>query len=244
MELQLKNWDNFCKYHVNCDWYGVWTKYSTDGQVIDSFQCIRSFHLNEEGSEINHQNHYIYADGKKETKTFGPYKKPDTRALFLDNSFSWGSIIVVEESRFGFETGFRYEDKRASTVLIYNESGHLQEITVIYEVLEGTSQDSNLVSLQDFSGMWSGTAKTMNPNLIVSSPFATSYERLEHSTDDYLKLHFSEGICINSPMLVQPEKEFSAAVHWLINPNLLQSGIRNYDASGFTGFTLAELRRC
>ena len=84
--------------------------HSPDGEVTDSFQCIRSFHLNQEGNEINHQNHYIYADGKKETKTFGPYKKPDTRALFLDNSFSWGSILVLAESRFGFETGFRYED--------------------------------------------------------------------------------------------------------------------------------------
>ena len=102
MQPQLQNWDNFCKYHVNCDWYGVWTKYLPDRQVIDSFQCIRSFHLNQEGNEINHQNHYIYADGKKETKTFGPYKKPDTRALFLEISFSWCAILVLAESRFGF----------------------------------------------------------------------------------------------------------------------------------------------
>ncbi len=241
MQPQLQNWDNCCKYHVNCDWYGVWTKYSRDGQVIDSFQCIRSFHLNQEENQINHQNHYIYADGKKETKTFGPYKKPDMRALFLDNSFSWGSAIVVEESRFGFETGFRYEDKRLSTVVIYNKGGNFQEITVISEVLSGISQESNLISQQQFSGIWEGKAKTINSNWIVSSPIETTYERLENSTDSYLKLYFPEGVCVNCPDRVEAEQEFSAAVHWLINPNLLQSGIRNYDASGFTDFTFAEL---
>ena len=241
MQPQLENWDNFCKYHVNFDWYGVWTKYLPDGKIIDSFQCIRSFHLNEEGSEINHQNHYIYADGKKETKTFAPYKKPDTRALFLDNSFSWGSILVLEESRFGFETGFRYEDKRLSTVLIYNESGELQEITVISEVLEG-SLESNTISQQDFSGRWEGIAKTINPSWIVSSPVKTTYQQLA-ANNDYLKLYFPEGVCVSCPHQVEAEKVFSAAVDWLINPNLLQSGIRNYDASGFIGFTLAELTR-
>lgn len=244
MQPQLQNWDNFCKYHVNCDWYGVWTKYLPNGQVTDSFQCIRSFHLNQEGNEVNHQNHYIYADGKKETKTFGPYKKPDMRALFLDNSFSWGSIVFVEESRFGFETGFRYENKRLSTVVIYNGSGGLQEITVISEVLSGASEESNSISPQQFSGEWQGNAKTMNPNWIVSSQVLTTYDLLQNDTDDYLKLYFTEGVYVNCPSLVEAEKGFSMAVDWLINPNLLLSGIRNYDASGFTGFTIAELVRC
>ncbi|MEM1393426.1 MAG: DUF3598 family protein [Cyanobacteria bacterium P01_D01_bin.116] len=243
MQPQLQNWDNFCKYHVNHDWYGVWTKYLPDGEVTDSFQCIRSFHLNQEGNEINHQNHYIYADGKKETKTFGPYKKPDTRALFLDNSFSWGSILVLAESRFGFETGFRYEDKRLSTVVIYNESGNLQEITVISEVLQGSSQENNLISQDNFSGLWEGTAKTINPNYVVSSPVHTTYKQLKKSHDNYLNLFFPEGVSINCPMLVEAETNVVAGVDWLINPNLLQSGIRNYDASGFIGFTFAEFNR-
>lgn len=243
MQLQLQNWDNFCKYHVNHDWYGVWTRYSIDGEVTDSFQCIRSFHLNQDGNEINHQNHYIYSDGKKETKTFGPYKKPDTRALFLDNSFSWGSLLVLEESRFGFETGFRYEDRRLSTVVIYNESGNLQEITVISEVLQGSLEESNLISSESFSGVWKGTAKTINPNYVVSSPVSNTYDQLQNSDENYLKLYFPNGVSINCPISVEPEQEFSAGVNWLINPNLLQSGIRNYDASGFTGFSFAKLTR-
>lgn len=243
MQPQLQNWDSFCKYHVNHDWYGVWTKYLPDGKVTDSFQCVRSFHLNQQGDEINHQNHYIYADGKKETKTFGPYKKPDGRALFLDNSFSWGSIIFVEESRFGFETGFRYEDKRLSTVVVYNENCDLQEITVISEVLEGSSEESNTISPQQFSSIWEGTAKTINPNWIVSSAVETSYKQLEDDNQDYLKLYFPEGVCLRCPIFVEAEKEFSAAIDWLINPNLLQSGIRNYDASGFTSFTLATFNK-
>jgi hypothetical protein len=94
METQLQNWDNFCRYYANSDWYGTWTKYSPNGQVLNFFQCVISFRVNEDCSEINHQNHYSYADGKKESKTFNPYKKPIASALFLDNSFSWGSPKV------------------------------------------------------------------------------------------------------------------------------------------------------
>ena len=161
--------------------------------------------------------------------------------LFLDNSFSWGSIIFVEESRFGFETGFRYEDKRLSTVVIYNESGHLQEIMVISEVLKGSQEESNLISPQQISGTWFGKAKTINSNWIVSSQVLTTYDLLQNDTDDYLKLYFPEGVYVNCPISIEAEKDFSMAVDWPINPNLLLSGIRNYDASGFTGFTRAEL---
>ncbi|MEO1377837.1 MAG: DUF3598 family protein, partial [Cyanobacteria bacterium J06635_10] len=177
-----------------------------------------------------------------ETKIFPPYKKPDTGdLLFLDNSFSRGSIIFVEESRFGFETGFRYEDKRLSTVVIYNESGHLQEITVISEVLKGSQEESNLISPQQFSGIWKGKPKTINSNWIVSEQVLTTYDLLQNDTDDYLKLYLPEGVYVNFPSLVEAEKDFSMTVNWLINPNLLLSGIRNYEASGFTGFTVAEL---
>ncbi|PMB00431.1 hypothetical protein CI594_10380, partial [Fischerella thermalis CCMEE 5196] len=81
---QLQNWDNFCRYHANRDWYGTWTRYSAEVEIIESFNCIRSFKISADGSEIYHQNHYTYADGTKETKIFGPYQKPITRALFLD----------------------------------------------------------------------------------------------------------------------------------------------------------------
>ena len=112
---------------------------------------------------------------------------------------------------------------------------------MISEVLEGSSEAFNVISPQQFSGIWQGTAKTINPNWIVSSPIETSYKQLANDTNDYVKLYFPEGVCVNCPSFVEAETEFSAAVAWLINPNLLQFGIRHYDSSGFTDFTLATL---
>ncbi len=238
-ELQLKNWDNFCRYHANNDWYGIWTEYTSDRQIVDSFQCIRSFHLNEDESEINHQNHYTYADGTQETKTFGPYKKPITKSLFLDNSFSWGSIKVESNSNFGFETGFRYEDRRISVVVMYDESGSLQKIIVIREHLATFP----LLMTQPTKELsrWQKISKTMTPDWIVSSPVVTFENPTEHLSPNYYNLNLFTDISITCPQKIEGGKEFFAAVDWLIEPNLLQRGIRQYNESGFTRFTLETL---
>lgn len=233
---QLQNWNNFCRYHAD-DWYGTWSRYTPDGQLIEFFQCVRSFHLSEDGSEIHHQNHYTYADGKTETKTFGPYKKPFTRALFLDNSFSWGSTKVESGSNFGFETGFRFEDRRLSVAVVYDDGGG-QKIVVIPENLTTFPEKPTPTSAKEFSSDWEGTGKTMTPDWIVSSPIPTSWNRLDNLGEDYLTLHFSDGISICCPQKIETGKEFFAAVDWQVNPALLLRGIRKYDNSGFTSFTL------
>ncbi|MGI2909007.1 DUF3598 family protein [Tolypothrix sp. VBCCA 56010] len=75
MNLQLRNWGNFCRYYSG-DLYGTWTRYYLEEKFRESFQCIRSFRANDDCSEISHQNHYIYADGTSLSKTFSPYLKP------------------------------------------------------------------------------------------------------------------------------------------------------------------------
>ena len=72
MDLQYAHWKRFCRYHVG-DWYGLWTPYTVDGVALTPRQCIRSFQLTADGRAITHQHHYRYADGRQETKTFGPY---------------------------------------------------------------------------------------------------------------------------------------------------------------------------
>ncbi|MBA3923755.1 MAG: DUF3598 family protein, partial [Nostocaceae cyanobacterium] len=132
MEPQLQNWDNFCRYYSD-DLYGTWSRYSAEGELIESFKCIRSFHALDDGSEISHQNHYIYADGKRESKTFNPYKKPITQGLFLDDCFSWGNTKVEIGKPFFFDTCLRNEDYRASAIARYDETGKLQRMTVLSE---------------------------------------------------------------------------------------------------------------
>ncbi|MBD2430102.1 MULTISPECIES: DUF3598 family protein [Fischerella] len=238
---QLQNWDNFCRYHANRDWYGTWTKYSTDGEKIESFNCIRSFKINADGSEIYHQNHYTYADGTKETKIFGPYQKPITRALFLDNSFSWGSQKIELGTNFGFETGLSYEDRRTSVVIMYDEAGNLERIVVIPEnLISFPETPTPLLGKKSIESphTWKGTAKTITPDWIVSSPVDISWNQLENLGDNFLTLHFCDGISVTCPPKIVTTQTFFAVLEWQVNPNLLIRASRNYDSYDFTNFTL------
>ena len=239
MEPQLQNWENFCQYHAIGDWYGTWKKYSPTGEVIDAFQCVRSFHVSDDGNEIHHQNYYTYADGKRESKNFGSYKKPLTRALFLDNSFSWGSTTVESGSNFGFETGFRYKDRRASVVVMYDDSGTFEYLIVIPEQLANFAEQSSSSLVNEFNENCQGIRKIITPNWIVSSPVTPRWKGLEDLDKDNLILHFTDGISISIPPHIKNRNEFCLVVDWLINSTLLQRGIRNYNnESVFTGFTL------
>src|SRR4030095_6139663 len=104
MDLQYANWKRFCRYHVG-DWYGLCTPYTVDGVALTPRQCIRSFQRTADGRAITHQNHYCYADGRQETKTFGPYTPATTRGVFVEASFSWGSPAVTGEPPLPFERG-------------------------------------------------------------------------------------------------------------------------------------------
>ena len=88
MDLQDANWERFCRYHVG-DWYGLWTPFTVDGVALAPRQCLRSFQRTADGRAITHQNHYRYADGRQETKTFGPYTPATTRGVFVEASFSY-----------------------------------------------------------------------------------------------------------------------------------------------------------
>ncbi len=237
IDAQLQNWENFCQYHIG-DWYGIWTSYSPKGEAIESFKCVRSFHTNVDRSEINHQNHYTYADGKSKSQTFGPYKKPTTRALFLDNSFSWGSTKVEFEYSFGFETGFKYENRRASVAVVCNSRGNLQQIVTTTEHLGSFTEKPPHSLVKEVGTNWQGTSIRMTPDWIVSSALATSWTRLEDLGDNYTTLHFPDNISISCPQQIEGGKEFCLVADWRVNNTLLQRGIRRFDASEFKDFTL------
>lgn len=237
MNAQIQNWDNFCRHHAG-DWYGIWNRYSSEGEVIESFKCVRSFHASVDGSEVNHQNYYVYADGETETQTFGPYKKPTTRALFLDNSFSWGSTTVDLGSPFGFETGFRYEDRRASAAVVYDNSGKLQHIVIIPEHVASFAEKPPNPQAFELNCSWLGTLIRMTPDWIVSPTVATSWTQLEDLGEDYLTIHYPDGVSVSCPRQLESGKEFFLVVDWLVNPTFLYRGIRHFDTFGFTSFTL------
>lgn len=238
LDAQLKNWDNFCRYHALGDWQGIWTRYSPNGEVIESFQCIRSLRASADCSEISHQNHYIYSDGTNETKTFGPYQKPATRSLFLDNSFSWGSIKLESGSPFGFETGFTNENKRVSVGVLYDRTTKLEKITIIAEHLASFANESS--SLGNYEKMnWQGICHAIAPNLEALPETPSAWCEIEDLGEDYLTIHQQQdGISVSCPRQIASGKDFVLAVDWQVNSSLLQRGIRHFNCSEFTHFSL------
>ncbi|WGV25299.1 DUF3598 family protein [Halotia branconii] len=237
MNLQLQNWSQFCRYYSQ-DLYGTWTRYYIKEQFRESLQCIRSFRANDDCSEISHQNHYIYADGTKESKTFGPYLKPITNGLFLDTCFSWGSKRVEPGIPFFFDTCLRDEDRRATAIARYNESGSLQRITVLVENLNSFAESSPVSEMNNSNGNWQGTLIKMTPDWTVYPETTTSWIQLHELSENNLILNLNDGVSVSFPQSVESGRMFFLTMDWLSNDTLLQRAIRHYDPSDFTSLTL------
>lgn len=234
---QIDNWNRFAENHRG-DWYGTWFRYSPSAEVDEVFRCIRSFHLSEDQRAIKHQNHYIYSDGREETKHFGPYPQPFVRSLFLNNSFSWGSKEVKAGESFFFETGFRFQTKRCSLGTVYNDGGNLEKTVAIAENLDNFAKIPDLLPPEAISHQWKGTLTRITPDFKVSSISESTWKPLSDLNNDYLTLFLTYGISLHCPPQITPGKEFVLAVDWLVNPNLLHRGIRHFDSTGFTAFAL------
>src|SRR5215471_14766434 len=191
MDLQYTNWERFCRYHVG-DWYGLWTPYTVDGVALTSWQCIRSFQRTADGRAITHQNHYHYADGRQETKTFGPYTPATTRAVFVEASFSLGSPAVAAETPFAFETGFRVAERRVSLVVRSDAHGVWQPLVVITEHLGRWAERPLAEEIPALPQGWRGLRRTITPDLRVPPAEPIAWRRLEEVGEDRLTVRVPE----------------------------------------------------
>jgi hypothetical protein len=178
MELQDANWERFCQYHIG-DWYGLWTPYAVDGVALTPRRCIRSFQRTADGRAITHHNHYRYADGREETKTFGPYTPATTRGVFVEASFSWGSPAVAAGTPFAFETGFRAAERRVSLVVRSDAHGVWQPFVVITEHLGRFAERQPAVQIPVLPRGCRGLRRTITPDLRVSPAEPVAWRRLE-----------------------------------------------------------------
>ena len=239
MNPQLQNWQNFCQHQAG-NWHGFWTRYNSEREETESFQCIRSLQVKENGDKIEHQNQYKYQDGMQETKTFGPYIKPLTKALFLMQGFSWGSQEIKSETKFFFETGFRYQNRRASLGVVYNENHELEKITVISEHQDNWMQVPVSASpTPKICSGWQGHARSITPDYIVSSSVTINWNRLESLASNNATWHLNDGISVSFPRSIEFGEEFILATDWLVDSNVLYRGIRFFARSGFTHFSQA-----
>ena len=239
MDLQDANWERFCRYHVG-DWYGLWTPYTVDRVALAPRQCIRSFQRTADRRAITHHNHYRSADGRQETKTFGPYTPATTRGVFVEASFSWGSPAVASESPFAFETGFRAAERRVSLVARSDAHGVWQPFVVITEHLGQFAERPPAVGSPALLRGCRGLRRTITPDLRVSTAEPIAWRRLEEVGEDRLTVRVPGGLAVSLPRCLAPGQPLVGIVEWAVDATTVHRGIRTYEETGFTQFSLEQ----
>jgi uncharacterized protein DUF3598 len=239
MDLQDANWERFCRYHIG-DWYGLWTPYTVDGVALVPRQCIRSFQRTADGRAITHQNHYRSADGRQETKTFGPYTPATTRGVFVEASFSWGSPAVDGATPFAFETGFRAAERRVSLVVRSDAHGVWQPFVVITEQLGRCAERPPAVEIPALPRGWRGLRRMITSDLRVSSAESLAWRRLEEVDEDRLTVRVPGGLAVSLPRRLAPGQPWVGIVEWTVEATTVYRGIRTYEVTGFAQFSLDQ----
>ncbi|MBW4495661.1 MAG: DUF3598 family protein [Oscillatoria princeps RMCB-10] len=242
MDLKEQNWKNFCDNHLR-DWHGIWTRYSPQGEVIESFQSLRSFRSNLEQTEITHTNRYTYADGRTEEKTW-KLNKPAIRSVFFEQgAAAFASQELKPGSLFAVELFFRHEELRHSVIAAYDGGDSLKRTLTIREDATGFpseywSAELNLLPERNLTGNWQGTSVTMTPDLNVSPPVPA---QLEWPVEGNQTVFFPDGISLSCPSEVSLGTPFTLAANWLVTPSYLQQLTIRYDDSGaFSMLTFEE----
>jgi len=229
----------FCRYHVG-DWYRLWTPYTMDGVALTPRQCIRSFQRTADGRAITHHNHYRSADGRQETKTFGPYTPATTRSVFVEASFSWESPTLATETPFAFETGFRAAERRVSLVVRSDAHGVWQPLVVMTEQLGRFAERPPAVEIPALPQGCRGLRRTITPDLRVSTAEAIAWRRLKEVGEDRLTVRVPGGLAVSLPRRLAPGLPWVGIVEWVVEATTVYRGIRTYEATGFAQFSLDQ----
>lgn len=257
MQLKERNWQNFIANHMR-DWHGIWTRYSPTGEVIESFQSLRSFRSNPEKTIIYQTNRHIYADGKIEEKNWQSKKQdkvltdgivhpafPLMRSLFFEQgAAAWSAKKLETGSLFQpAEFFFKHEDIRHSVAIIYDSNGNLMRMASIREDAvdfpsKYWSKEINLLPHRNLTGNWQGTSVTMTPNLKLSEPIPT---QLKWPLSGNKMFFFPDGISLSCPNKVNIGNSFTITANWLVTDSQLQQLSVKYDKEGFYSGLIFEL---
>lgn len=257
MNLKDQNWKNFTTNHLR-DWHGIWTRYSPEGEVTESFQSLRSFRSNPEETEIVQKNHYAYSDGRRVEKSweynqlsnslsngvFHPEIESMRGIFFESGHAALVSTKLKTDSYFALELFFKDQELRHSVGIVYDEAGRLFRTANIREDSTGFpsqywSNETHQLPERDFSGNWQGTAITMTPDLKISQPVATE---LHWVGEGHKTFFLPDGVSISCPDKISVGTSFTIAANWLVKTSEMQQLLVNYDKSGdFSALTLELL---
>src|SRR5262249_33847157 len=204
------------------------------------WQCLRSFQRTADGRAITHQHHYRDADGRQETKTFGPYTPATTRGVFVEAGFSWGSPVVAVETPFAFETGFRAAERRVSLVARSDALGVWLSLVVITERLGQFAERPPAVGSPVLPQGCRGLRRTLTPALRVSLAEPIAWRQLKEMSEERLTVRVPDGLAVSLPRRLTPGQPWVGIVEWAVEATTVHRGIRTYEATGFAQFSLDQ----
>ncbi len=246
--LQEQNWQNiFGGYDSEpTGWYGIWTTYSPEQEVLKTYQGIRSFQPNTDHTVITHTNQYTYEDGSTESKSWTLEKyscnQPDgvihpavdrMRAISLgQGANAWVSKKLDLGHFFGTELFFRNQSFRTSIAHLYNDKGQLAKVTQIREH-QGSfpSQDPGEV-ITTILGNWRGEKQEMTSDLKISPPQPVNEFVLDPTGGKNECLFFPDGIITYPPKSVKQGEAFEIIASKFTSEEEYKRMTTQYDQSG------------
>lgn len=252
-----QNWSNlFGEYTTDeTAWYGNWTVYSANQEVMKSRQAVRSFRSNLDNTVITHVNQYV--DGDAEEKTWHidreTCNRPDgvvhpampfLRALsFGAGATAWISPRLIPGKPFGVEFFFRDGNWRSSVASIYGENCQLDRIVHIREHLGCFSDESLSLEPLEISGNWIGKKRSITSDLNISPEEKTqiSFDQL---SDQCKMISLPTGLILMRPEQVNVDQAIQIAAAQQTADRELKYFAVHYPVAGvFTSLTSASLRQ-
>jgi hypothetical protein len=247
ISLKQQNWQHFTLHHLR-DWYGIWTRYSPSGNVTNSFTSQRSFESNPQKTEIVQTNHYIYADGTTEKRSweynevsnsrwdglFHPESESMRGFFFGSGHAAWATTKLELGSYFAVELFFICNELRHSVGVVYDKLGSLLRIANIREDARGFpsqywSDELNQLPQRNFTGNWQGTSVVMTRDLKISAPIPTE---LKFPLGSNKTFFLPDGVSVSCPDQVDVGSCFTIAANWRLELETMQQLLIYYDESG------------
>jgi hypothetical protein len=256
-DLTERNWKYFSDRHLR-DWHGVWTRYSPDTTVAESFRSLRQFRSNPERTQVIQTNRYLYDDRDARGESweysqtvnsladglFHP-SRASMRGLFFETGACvWRVTQFDPDLYFGLELFFVRDYLRHSIGIVYEPGGQLMRTASIREDARGVpslywSPEIEQLPEQPPNMDWTGTAETIDRHLDVTQETESSpmWGWAGHKI-----FNFPDDISLSCPASIQLGTPFAIAANWLLETPQLQQLTVDYDDLGrFDRVTFKQL---
>ena len=235
-------------HHVK-DWPGLWAQYTPQGEVMQSFQSLRSFRIgNSEQTLVKQTNRYTYSDGNIQEKSFEFSLEPTGFRITPSTGKFVGMNVAFFESGHGVffpvhlnpahtlvEIFFRHEEKdiRHSTIFEYKE----RKLVIVSSIREDSSgypskhwsTEVKPVSERSFTGNWEGTSVTLFPDLTISEPVQT---QLQWGWEGHQVYYLPDGITISCPREIIEKSAIGLVANWVVTDTKMYQMTVKYDSNG------------